>query len=179
MLKITIPKRELFDDSTNHFIYLDGGELVLEHSLFAISKWEEKWHKPYSSSEKTPEEALDYIRCMIVGDDTTTIYRNITKENSQQINEYINNPMTATWFTEHGGKKSGGREIVTAEIIYYWMIVNDIPFECQYWHLNKLMTLIRVCSEKNAPQKKMSKKDILRQQAEINAQRRKQLNSKG
>lgn len=177
MLKIAIPKRELYDDSANRFIYLEGGELVLEHSLYAISKWEEKWHKPYTLNNKTPEEAIDYVRCMIVGDDTSNIYKNITKENSEEINAYINDPMTATWFKDI--KKGGSKEIVTAEIVYYWMIMNDIPFECQYWHFNKLMALIRVCGEKNAPQKKMSKKDILRQQSDLNAQRRKQLHSKG
>ena len=174
MLNITIPKIELFDERTSEFITFKE-----EHSLVSISKWEAKWNKPFlSSSEKTVEEILDYIRCMTISKDVSPeVLERLTEQNIMVINDYINAPMTATTFNDANQK--GSREIVTSEVIYYWMITLNIPFECQYWHLNRLLTLVKVCNVKNSPPKKMSKQEILEQNRRLNAERRKQMNTRG
>ena len=182
MLTIEIPLgSEGFDEETGEFIEADTFVLELEHSLVSLSKWESKWCKSFLHSDNlTTEETMDYIKCMTltggVGDD---IYNRLTRENVEAIQEYIAAPMTATTFNEKNTRGKGAKEIVTAELIYYWMIALTIPFECQYWHLNRLMTLIRVCSIKNEPPKKMSKRDLMSRNAALNAQRRAQMNSKG
>ena len=179
MLEIVIPSIELWNEEKQEFIFTKGATLKLEHSLVSLSKWESKWCKPFLSKEdKTREETLDYIKCMTLTQNVDAdVYNYITQDNINKIIEYINAPMTATTFREEN--KGGSREIITAELIYYWMIALTIPFECQKWHLNKLLTLIRVCNIKNQPPKKMSKGDIMRRNAALNAARRKQLNSKG
>ena len=180
MLQIIIPAREFYDESTNRFTKTKEQTLQLEHSLVSLSKWESRWCKPFlSKQEKTYEETLDYIKCMTITQNVNPdIYRFLTASNVAQINRYIEAPMTATTFSkELPGKNS--REQVTAELIYYWMIALNIPFECQKWHLNKLLTLIKVCNIKNAPPKKMSRRDIMSRNAALNAARRKQLNTKG
>ena len=106
------------------------------------------------------------------------IYNRLTQDNLQSISDYVNAPMTATTFNEHGPKKPN-REIVTSELIYYWMVSLNIPFECQKWHIKRLITLIRVCEIKNTPPKKHSKREIMSRNAALNAARRKQFNSKG
>ena len=180
MLQITVPGIELWDEEAQEFIYSKEQTLQLEHSLISLSKWESKWCKPYlSKKDKNYEEVLDYIRCM-----TTTpnvkpeVYKCLTEENIEEIQKYINAPMTATYISENrnGG---GNRETVTSELIYYWMISLNIPIEFQKWHLNRLITLIRVCQIKNTPPKKMSKSAIMSRNAALNASRRKQLNTKG
>lgn len=180
MLQITIPGQELFDEEKEEFITEVGKTITMEHSLISLSKWEEKWHKPFfSEKEKTTEETLDYFRCMTltpnVDKDT---YDHLTSKNIEEIKTYIDDPMTATTFSKQENSKFN-REIITAEIIYYWMISLQIPIEFQKWHLNKLMTLIRVCNVKNQPPKKRSRRDILSSNAAINAARRKQMNTKG
>lgn len=179
MLKIVIPGMEFYDEIKEEFIYNDSQELELEHSLETISKWESKWNKPFlSSNDKTFEEILDYIRCMTIGDNIDTdVYERLTEQNIKDINAYIDAPMTATTFNDVGG--SSNREIITSEIIYYWMISFNIPFECQQWHLNRLLALIKVCNIKNSPPKKMSKTEVMRRNKELNAQRRKNMNTKG
>lgn len=179
MLKIVIPGIELYDEEKEEFITTKPQTLHLEHSLVSLAKWESKWNKPFLTKDnKTYEETIDYIKCMTitqnVSDDT---YRLLTSENIQQINEYINLPMTATTFSNQ--KKTPSKEVVTAEIIYYWMISLNIPFECQKWHLNRLLTLINVCNIKNQPKKKMSKRDILNRNKALNKARREALNTKG
>ena len=152
----------------------------MEHSLVSLSKWESKWKKAFlSKKEKTYEETIDYIRCMTVTQNVDPdVYKYLSAENIKQINEYINDPMTATTFSE--SKQSGGNhEILTAEVIYYYMIASNIPFECQKWHLNKLLTLIRVCSIKNQPPKKMGREELLKRNNALNAARRKKFNTKG
>ena len=179
MLEITIPDSEIFDAKNNRIIEIKGQTLKLEHSLVSLHKWESKWHKPFlSTTEKTYDEILDYIKLMTITQNVNPyVYYGITQENINDINSYIENPMTATTFAEE--KSKGNREVITAEIIYYWMISLNIPFECQKWHLNKLFTLIKVCGIKNQPPKKMNKKDVMSRNAALNQARRKQLNSKG
>lgn len=182
MLKITVPKGEIFLESSNQFITLEKDQVLqLEHSLLSLSKWESKWHKAYLSKtvEKTREETIDYIRCMTVTPNVDPdVYNFLTQENIEAVVEYIEDPMTATTFRKEEGR-GGSNEVMTAEIIYYAMISSNIPFECQKWHLNKLLALIRVCSIKNQPPKKMSQREILSRNHSLNAARRKKLNSRG
>ena len=180
MLQITIPAVELWDERKQEFVITKEQTLQLEHSLVSISKWESKWCKPFlTKQEKTFEETLDYIKCMTLTQNVDPeIYNYLTNENIKEINEYIGAPMTATYFSDEKTSKTS-REQVTAELIYYWMIALNIPFECQNWHLNRLLTLIKVCSIKNQPPKKRSRKEIMRRNAALNAARRKQLNTKG
>lgn len=180
MLRITVPKTELFDEGTQSFISIKEQTLQLEHSLVSLSKWESEWHKPFfSKKDKTFEETLDYIRCMTITQNVKPeVYKCLTQENFKQINDYISNPMTATTFSKEENQKFN-REQITAELIYYWMIESSIPVEFQKWHLNRLITLIRVCSVKRQPAKKMSKGDVMRRNAALNAARRQQLNTKG
>lgn len=179
MLKITTPGMELYDERTQEFLYIEGRVLELEHSLVSISKWESKWCKPFLSTiEKTNEELIDYVKCMCLNEVEDEVIDNITNDSITKITNYINSPMTATRFTE---TKNGNtnREVITTELIYYWMITQNIPMECQHWHLNRLLTLIRVCDIKNSPSKKMSKQELLSRNAALNAARKKQLNTKG
>ena len=179
MLKITIPATEMFDDRTQEFIPCSEQKLQLEHSLVSISKWESKWHKPFlSREEKTYSETIDYIKCMTITQNVDpAIYSRLTNANVEAINKYIDDPMTATTFSN---KQQGqGKEIVTSELIYYWMIALNIPMECQRWHLNRLLTLIRVCEVKQTPPKKMSKKELASRNASLNAARRSKLGSRG
>lgn len=176
---VTIPGQEIFVPP-DRFIYTKETTIKIEHSLVAIAKWEAKWHVPFLdvNTEKTNEMIIDYIRCMTISQNVDPeIYKVIPVEIIKEINDYIDDPMTATWFKDT--HKKGSNEVVTNELIYYWMIANNIPMECAKWHFNHLMTLIRVCSEKNAPQKKMSKRDILSQNKALNAARRKASGSKG
>lgn len=180
MLQITIPAQEQWDEQNQEFIYTKEQTLQLEHSLISLSKWESKWCKSFlSNKDKTREEVLDYVRCMTLTQNVDPqIYSCLTDENVKQINEYIDAPMTATYFSENKNGRAN-REIVTSELIYYWMITLNIPFECQKWHLNRLLTLIRVCNIKNAPPKKMGRRAIMSRNAALNASRRKRLNTKG
>ena len=180
MLRIVIPSTEFWDEEKEEFIYTKGQTLQLEHSLVSLAKWEAKWGKAFlSKEEKTLEETIDYIRCMTITQNVDPgIYNCLTNANMEEINKYIENPMTATRFFE---EKTGtaNRELVTAEIIYWWMIVFNIPPEYQKWHLNRLLALIRVCNIKNQPPKKRGKRDIMRRNAAMNAARRKRWNTKG
>lgn len=180
MLKIEIPETEMWDEKEQEFISCKEQTLALEHSLVSVSKWESKWHKPFMSrKDKTEEEAIDYIKCMTITQNVDDkVYKCLSYENIKQINDYIEDPMTATWFNDSGkGRRSN--EIVTSEIIYYWMIALNIPLECQKWHLNKLLTLIQVCNIKNQPQKSRSRNEILKSNAAINAARRKKYHTSG
>lgn len=179
MLTITIPAVEMWDEKEEQFVYSPETTLELEHSLVSLSKWESKWQKPFlSGKEKTEEEVLDYIKCMTLTPNVSPIiYDHLSEDNITDINHYIDAPMTATTFSDRNNKPS--REIITAELIYYWMITANIPFKCEEWHLNRLLTLIKVCGIKNSPPKKMSKREIMSRNASINAARKKQLNTRG
>lgn len=181
MLSIHIDQVELFNEQTNEFFYLKPIVLKLEHSLISISKWEAKWHKPFADSQKTDAEMRDYIRCMTLnGDLHPAYYSMLSKEDITKIKDYINDEMTATTFRINGQQKgrAPSKKTITSELIYYWMITLNIPFECEKWHLNRLLTLIRVCNVENSP-KKMSKKDIYAYNRAVNAANRKKFNSKG
>lgn len=179
MLKVTIPAMEQWDETNQEFINIKEQTLQLEHSLVSLSKWESKWCKPFISRNiKTEEEILDYIKCMTITQNVNPdIYKFIPNSIIEEIKSYIDAPMTATWFNEKEGKTNS--EQITSELIYYWMISLNIPFECEKWHLNRLLTLIKVCDIKNKPHKKMSQNAILKQQASLNAARRGKLNSRG
>lgn len=180
MLKIEIPEVELWDEKNSQFLYIKKQTLTLEHSLDSISKWESKWCKAFiSNKEKTSEEVMDYIRCMTLTENVDPmVYQNLNGEHIRLINEYIDSPMSATVINEpDDGRRS--RETITSELIYYWMIAMQIPFECQYWHLNRLLNLIRICSIKNRKPKKMSKQQIMSRNSALNAARRQKLNTKG
>lgn len=180
MLQITIPAVEQWDENKEEFIFTKEQKLQLEHSLVSLSKWESKWCKAFlTKQDKTIEETLDYIRCMTLTQNVNPeIYQYLTNGNVDKVNRYIEAPMTATYFSEDKNGKTS-REQITAELIYYWMISLNIPFECQKWHLNRLLTLIKVCNIKNTPPKKRSKKEIMSRNAALNAARREQLNTKG
>lgn len=180
MLRITIPAVEGWDEIKEEYFYIKGHELQLEHSLVSVSKWESKWCKPFMSNDKmTDEQTIDYIKCMTITQNVPSeVYDNIPNYIIEEIINYIGSPMTATRFYDDKNQKRN-REVVTSELIYYWMIALNIPFECQKWHLNRLLTLIRVCNIKNTPPKKMSKRSIMSRNAALNAARRKQLNTKG
>lgn len=180
MLEITIPGAELWDESKQEFINTNTQILRLEHSLVSISKWESKWKKAFlGNQEKTFEETIDYIKCMTLTQNVKQdVYDHLTKENIDEIDKYIEAPMTATHFYEDKNNIPS-REAITSELIYYWMIALNIPFECQKWHINRLLTLIRVCNVKNQPPKKMSKRELMSRNAALNAARRKQLNTHG
>lgn len=175
MLEIKIPSFELYDEGKNLFVNIKGRTLSLEHSLVSLSKWEAIWHEPFLSALKSEEglsanKMLSYIKCMTIGKVDDVIYAGLNDIHIRIINEYINEPMTATTFSNNFPVRGRG-DILTAEILYYQMIMYGIPFECQKWHLNRLLTLLRVCSIKNAPQKKMSKAETAMKFDEINRQR--------
>lgn len=180
MLSIHIPKSEKFNNLTGEFIYIKEQTLHLEHSLISISKWESKWHKPFlSKEEKTEEEIAYYVRCMIINNnvDAYACY-GLTEDNYKEISNYIEDPMTATWFKDDKSKPTN-HEIITSELIYYWMIALNIPVEFEKWHINRLLTLIKICNIKNTPPKKMSKNEILNRNRALNEARRQANHSKG
>lgn len=177
MLTVVIPETELYDEVLNEFTIVKEQKLVLEHSLVSVSKWESKWHKPFfDRKEKTNEEAIDYVRCMSINPIDPIVLKCINSRVMAKINAYIEDPMTATTIKS---QPSGSREVITAEIIYYWMVALNIPFECQKWHLNRLLTLINVCSIKNKPSKKMNPREVMSRNASLNAARRKALHTRG
>lgn len=180
MLTITVPEMQFWDEDNEQFIHYDTVTLELEHSLVALSKWEEIFEKPYlGPAEKTMEETLAYLECMIVTPDFPPgVSRRFTRENFDVINEYINAKKTATWFSEDPSKPKS-REIITAELIYFWMIGFNIPLEFEHWHLNKLFTLIKVCENKSQQPKKMSRAEALERQRKLNAERKAKLGTNG
>lgn len=180
MLSITIPGTEFYNEDSNEFINVKSCSISLEHSLVSLSKWESSWNKPFlTKEEKTKEEQIDYIRCMTLTQNVPSdVYAVIDSDIFSKIVKYIEAPMTATTFSSTENR-SFNREIVTSEIIYYWMVAFNIPWEAQKWHLNRLLTLINVCNIKNQPSKKLSKNAILNRNAALNAARREQLKTKG
>jgi len=184
MLTITVFQTESYNEETQEFVKTDGTELSFEHSLVSLSKWEQKYERPFlGKDDKTGEELLDYMRFMCVTPNPPgEIFQILSKENLDEINDYISRKMTGTTFPDAPGAPTT-RETISAELIYYWMTAFGIPFETQYWHLNRLFALIRVCNIKQdtgeKKKGKVSKADLARQRSEMNAQRKKQLNTTG
>lgn len=181
MLKIIVPGDEAFDERTSELTTIGDVVLELEHSLVSLSKWESEFEKPFlEQQDKTVKEILGYVKAMTLTPNVAEeVWGRLTEENITAINDYIDAKMTATIFFDDPGAPKTKREIITAEIVYYWMVSFNIPFECQYWHLNRLFTLIRVCSMKAEKPKKMSKGEVARRQREMNAQRKARLGTKG
>jgi hypothetical protein len=180
MLKLVVEGDELFDEETQTFETINDTVLYLEHSLVSLSKWESEFQKPFlSANNKSHEEIFYYIKCMLLHDldDENVIYR-FSEKNLQKINDYIESPQSATTFGVMPQQKSKG-ETITAELIYYWLVAFNIPFECETWHLNRLFSLIRICNIKNSPQKKMSRHEISNRNKELNARRKAELGTKG
>lgn len=180
MLTIKVSLPEGWDEENNIFIPSKEQEIHLEHSLISLSKWESKWQKVFLSNiDKTYEETIDYIQCMTIDKNVDdAFYYNLDAENIHKINEYIRSPQSATFFYDEDPKKIN-REQITSELIYYWLVALNIPFECQKWHLNRLITLIKICNIKNQPPKKRSSREIMSRNAALNAARRKRMNTKG
>ena len=181
MLKLTIKPAEGFDNETNKFVPI-GEEVIieLEHSLVSVSKWESKYEKTFlTDSKKTSDEIYFYIQCMSNDDISEEVLNRITSSDARIINDYIEQKHSATRFLQRPGSATKSREKITSELIYYWMIALGIPCEYRKWHINRLLTLIRVCNIKNQPPKKMSKRDIMSRNAALNAARRNQLHTKG
>ena len=179
MLEVTIPDTELYDEASNEFIQVKGVVLRLEHSLVSISKWESNWKEPFlSETPKTVAQTVDYIKCMTINQNVDpTVYEALTSDNVNAVNNYIKETRSATTFSETG--RGNRREIITSELIYWWMAQFNIPMECQKWHLSRLLALIRIAAIKNAPEKNMSRRAVLSQNAALNAARRKARGSKG
>lgn len=181
MLQIIIPAEEVWDERKEEFVVTNKEQtLTLEHSLVSLSKWESEWCKPFlSKTEKTDDEVVDYIKCMTITQNVNPeVYDRLTARNIQTVKRYIESPMTATTFAKDSTSKRNS-EIITAELIYYWMIALNIPFDCQKWHLNRLMTLIRVCNIKNQPPKKRSRREIMSRNMALNEARKQRLNTRG
>ena len=179
MLQIVLPENELFNEKTGEFVTVKSRVIQLEHSLISISKWESKWKKPFLlPNPKSTEESIDYIKCMTVTQNVSELdYLSINIEILNKVNAYIDDSMTATSINRRSAGR--GREVVTSELIYFWMVHFGIPFECQKWHLNRLLMLIQICDIKGAPQQKMSRQDIFAQNKALNASRRQRLGSRG
>ena len=181
MLSIHIKARELFDEKTSEFITVKGGTLKLEHSLVSISKWESKWKIPFlSKKKKTNVQIDDYIRCMSVnGDPDPILIASISSEDKNRIIDYIEEKQTATWFSNLDDKRNTQSDVITSELIYYWMIEYQIPHEYEKWHLSRLLTLIEICNRKNSTPKKMSQAEIMARNKVLNAERKARLHSRG
>ena len=180
MLTIRVSGIESFDDSTQEFTTEGGIVLELEHSLVSLSKWESIHEKPFLGKDaKTPEEIISYVKCMILhGEPPAEVFNKLSLRHVDDIRDYIDAKMTATWFNEQPGQPRS-REVITSEVIYYWMTVFNIPFECENWHLNRLFTLIRVCNTKQAKPEKMTRAELANRNRELNAQRKAQLGTTG
>lgn len=178
-LKLDIPQTELFDESTNKVYMCKPCSITLEHSLVSIHKWEQKYHRSFfSKGPKTRDELLDYIRFMTLTSNVDPlVYYSLKSYHFKDIDEYMNNPMTASTIVDTNQGKS--RDVVTAELVYWWMIEFQIPYECRKWHIKTLMSLIRVCNAKSQKPKKMPKKAVMNQYSALNELRRQQMNSRG
>lgn len=179
MLHLTIPLKQGFNEETNEFVILDGFEMEMEHSLVSLSKWESFYKKPFLGKEsKTTEESLFYAQCMTLTPNLPPeIFQKFTDAEIEKINVYIKDPHSATTFGARNSRPSS--ETITSELIYYWMVAYNIPPEYQHWHLNRLLTLIRICNIKNRPAKKMTKSELAARNRELNAQRRAQYGTRG
>jgi hypothetical protein len=180
MLTITVPGVEMFDEQSQEFTTQGDVILELEHSLVSLSRWEAKYEKPFlGEADKTSDELLGYVKAMVLTPNVEEeVFQKLTADNFEAINAYIDARMSATWFNEPAGPPKT-REVITSELIYYWLTVFKIPFECETWHLNRLFTLIRICNIKQAKPKKMTRAEIAARNRNLNAQRKAQLGTTG
>jgi hypothetical protein len=180
VLTITVPSNEFFDDETQKFVSMEAATLELEHSLVSLSKWESFWEKPFlGPDDKTTAETYWYVKAMTLTPNVPPeVFTRLSNDNLHEINQYIGAKMTATWFNEPS-MKGKPREIITAELIYYWMFSMTIPIECETWHLNRLFTLIKVFNQKNSKPTKMGRQDLAARNRELNAQRKAQHHTTG
>lgn len=178
---VEIPEREYYDELTTEFITIPGCKFKIEHSLVSVSKWEAKWRVPFLHTQLNREQWLSYIECMTITQNVDPeTYKRIPRGIIKEIEDYVNEPQTATIIIDNTPNRPHKKEIVTSELVYFWMTAYQIPFECEKWHLSRLMTLIQIASIKNNTNpKKMSKADILRQNRELNAARRAKYHSRG
>ena len=172
----------MYDEVNGLFRSFDDIKLELEHSLVSVSKWESKFEKPFlSKEEKTAEEIVWYVDAMVLAPEyPRDVLTRLTAANIATVNAYIEAKMSATTFGEM--PKPRGRtkpETITSELIYYWMIAFQIPFECERWHLNRLFSLIRICNVKQGKPEKMSKAEMARRNRELNESRKKQFGTNG
>lgn len=180
MKTIHLDKQELWDEVSERFYYTNECDITIEHSLLSISEWEKKYHRSFIDSEKTIEETLDYIKMMIVKQTGDFDPKNLTREQIEEIGNYINDPMTATTFSEDEekaiSKKESKHKFTTSEEIYSWMCAQNIPFECEKWHLNRLIVLIKICAIHNKPddkkKKRMTSSDLALRRAKMEAARK-------
>jgi len=182
MLRLTVVTEEGFDDESQRFVPAATFDLELEHSLVSLSKWESRFEKPFlTSKDKSPEELLAYLEMMCLTTEIPPeVFPKFSRDNLDELNKYINSRQTATWFNDKDQRPS--RDVITSELIYYWMVAFNIPFECQFWHLNRLLTLIKVCNIKNTPPQKgrrMNRAEAMSRQNSLNAQRRAAAKSRG
>lgn len=184
MLKITIPAKEMWDERNEQFVYTQATELTLEHSLISVSKWESKWKRCFlENGPNGYEEVMDYVKCMCIGkipDDTTL--KNLTQKDFKEITDYIQDTKSASKIISLGnqqGGRHGKTDSLTSEMIYFYMCSFNIPFECEKWHLSRLLKLIEISNIKNNPGKKMSNKSVLQSYSKLNAERRAKYHTKG
>lgn len=180
MLRITIDEEEVFNEKDNTFATVGGVVVELEHSLISLSKWESEYQKPFlAPGEKTSEEIFGYLKAMVVTPNVgpDVLYR-LTQKNVDKIQEYIDSSQSATTFGSMPERRGPG-EVITSELIYYWMVAFNIPFECQHWHLNRLFALVRICNIKNSKPQKMSRHEIAQRNRELNEKRRQELGTSG
>lgn len=179
MLTISVGDQEHYDEDENEFITIEGQKITLEHSLVSLSKWESIHEKPFlGKDEKTTDEIISYVNCMILPPEVSPeILNDLSEEHFLLINQYIESKHSATTFP--ASQVGPNRETITSELIYYWMVAYNIPFSCENWHLNRLLTLIRICNIKNQPPKKTKRSDLLKRNAELNAQRKAMFNTSG
>lgn len=184
MFVLNIKEKVLWNEKDQEFVTISPYTIKIEHSLLSIRKWESKWHKPFmTQTQKTQAEQKDYVRCMTIGYELPEeVYATLDAQEMNEVFTYMNEPMTATWFSENDQKQAKskmGSETVTYEIVYYWMSKLNIPYDCEKWHINSLMTLIKVSMLKEQPSKKMSKRDVMSQNRALNEQRKAKMKSKG
>lgn len=188
MKTIIVPKQDLWDESSERFIVVEETKLLLEHSLLSLSEWESEYKKPYLvnnprlKKQRTRKETLDYVKCMTLNRDEVTdenVYLALSNKQLREIDEYINDKKTATTFVKNPIERPGGK-FITSEFIYYWMSTFNIPYiPCESWHLNRLLTLIKVCSEEQKAPDKKNKRSNLEEQRRLNEMRRKELGTTG
>lgn len=181
ILVLDIPGMEAWDEEKEEFVTMKPVKLTLKHSLISISKWEAKWHIPFFETDKNYEQIISYIQCMTISpnlEPDSIVYKQLTRQNIDEIKDYLEDPMTATTIKDDRKDGKPG-QIITSELIYCWMIQFNIPHEFEKWHISRLITLIRVCSEENKPKKKMTRNEIMAQNKAINAARKAKLRTRG